>query len=145
MITVKPYFGDPHDEWWGWTEYDYCDQDIGINLTKAWVISKTIDYFIELYIDTIIHETLHIAILTETKFWALGEELTVRRLNNETMQKSKFNLYLKEYNISKVEGSKIKEIFYGDQPHEHTRKHPKQTRLRDPLGEGKYGPKGQLP
>ena len=142
MLKINPYFGDPNDEWWGWTEYDYHDKEIGINLPKAWNMAKhNIDKFIKLYIDTVNHEVLHIAFITETKFWALGEELTVRKLNGESMEKHKFDLYLKEYNISKVEGSKIKAKFYGGHD-EHTRKCAEETRLRNPLSKREYGKKG---
>lgn len=94
MLTIKPYFGEPLDDYWGVMEYDYKDQEIKVNLVKTWheatlTNSKDVQQqFINLYTATIIHKTLHVAILSETRLWALGEELIVRKLNNETISKS---------------------------------------------------------
>ncbi len=94
-------FGDPNDMWWAATEYDYLEADITINICSAWRRSKgSIDKCIVFITQTITHEFIHVAIIDETRHWALGEELFVRRMNYERITKKKLEAYKKEYGIN---------------------------------------------
>ena len=101
-ITGDIKFMFDKDECYGYMVYDYKTHLIKLNLLWIWNRARrNEDNCIKLFSETIHHEWIHLLILQESRKWALGEEMIVRLMGDETMSFSNIDYYRREYCIPK--------------------------------------------